>query len=762
MESDDPRRAHERQLNETSKPGRYGQAPGYGYPAYGYPSYGYPSYGYRGTPDTSTQQSLRDYLLILRERIWYIAVTFLVVVSATLLYTFSLTPVYQSTATVQVFRREATVMRVEQVVESGINSAEDLNTQVNILQSGLIIQKVFDRLTPEDRSRFLAPYLKPGEPAASALSLLKANRTITPQRLSLIVAIEFRHPDREMAAKIANLMADEYIAYNAHVQVDESMKAVVELEQRANEQRKRVDEIANQLQAYREKNNLVSLDQRKDIVTEKLKELNNYVTQSSSLLQDAETRWKLVETARQGGRNLLDLSFVASVPSVSQLQQQVANLTIDVAQLSQRYRARHPKMIEAVNTLEEARRQLQLAIATSVAQVESQYQTALQNYELARAALASQEADSLSLDRFGVEYSNLARDYEVNEKLLEQILERMRETSVSGTIESPNARMVDQAVPGGRPISPNYTLNLSLGMVGGLGLGLACAFFVAYVDDRIKNIYDVEGVLGLSLLSVIPHVRNLKKLEDVKGAVGSDPVGAIREAFATLYSALRLRDESKTARCILITSTISNEGKSFITSNLASTCASHGERVVVIDCDLRRPAINRAFHLENLMGLIDICSGQAQLDDVIVRSVQPNLDIIPTGGRAKNPTQILNSREFATTLSELKKRYDRVFIDTPPIGIVSDALIVLPLVDGSIYAVYFNKTKRKVAQYCVHRLLESNVPNFGAVLDGLVGGFSGYYTSSQLYRGKKDYLASNDANNGEGRHSENANGSKLR
>lgn len=440
--------------NGIEGPGQNGNAHN---PSYGYPSYGYSGYGYPGSAQPGNQQGIREYLLILRERIWYIIVVFLVVVSLTLVYTFALTPVYQSTATVQVFRREATVMRVQQVVDSGINTAEDLNTQVNILQSTLMAQKVSDRLTVDDKTRFAAPYLKAGMPPPSVISLLKANRTITPQRLSLIVAIDFRHPDRDIAAKVANLFADEFVAYNAHLEVDESMKAVVELEQRANEQRKRVDEIANQLQAYREKNNLVSLDQRKDIVTEKLKELNSYVTQSSSVLQDAETRWKQVSSARQSGGNLLTLSFIAAVPAVSQLQQQVANLTITVAQLSQRYRAMHPTMFEAVHTLGEAQRQLQLAIATSVAQVESQYQTALQNYSFARAALASQEADSLSLDRFGVEYSNLERDYEVNEKLLEQILERMRETSVSGTIESPNARIVDKAASGVRPVSPKLS-----------------------------------------------------------------------------------------------------------------------------------------------------------------------------------------------------------------------------------------------------------------------------------------------------------------
>ena len=225
---------------------------------------------------------------------------------------------------------------------------------------------------------------------------------------------------------------------------------------RANEQRKKVDDIAAELQAYREKNNLVSLDQRKDIVTEKLKELSAYVTQNSSALQAAETRWKQVAACKERGDDLLTLPFIATVPAVSQLQQQVATQKIAVAQLSKRYRAKHPTMQQAANSLNEAQSELKHAIDTSTAQIEADYQTALQNYSKAQGALVAQENDSLKLDRFGLEYTNLERDYEVNEKLLEHILERMRETSMSSTVENQNARIIDRAVPGGRPVSPNY------------------------------------------------------------------------------------------------------------------------------------------------------------------------------------------------------------------------------------------------------------------------------------------------------------------
>ena len=730
---------------------QYGYAANYGAPAPdgygGYGGYG----GYPGYSETTVQRSLQDYLLILRERIWYIVAAFLVVFAGAAVYTYTLTPVYQSSSTVEIFRRNPTVMQVQQVMDSEVRSVEDINTQVNILKSTAIMQRVADKLTGDDLQRFLAPYEKKDRPTPSVLRILELNREIIPQRLSLIVSLQYRHPNPEIAAKVANLFADEYITYSAHVRVDESLKAVVELEQRATEQRKKVDDIARALQAYREKNNLVSLDQRKDISTETLKELNLRVAQGASTLQEAETRWKQILDARQRGADLLTLSAIASDPTVTDLQRQAAAAKIAVTQLSERYRPKHPKMIEAVNALSEVQKQLGRAVDTAAAQVEANYQAALQNYAQARAALAAQETSSLSVDRLGVEYSNMERDYSVNEKILENTLSRMRETSMSSTVETQNSRLVDRAVPGLKPVSPNYLLNLGIGAIGGLGFGLALAFFVAYADDRVKSAYDIEAVVGLPLLAIVPKFKK-------PGAAGDDRTGApfvppdepeIAEAFSTLYSSLRLKDESKKAQCIVITSTVPGEGKSFITRNLALTFASHGERVLLVDCDLRRPVVHRAFHVENLKGVIDICTSDTSLDDVIIRSVQPNLDVLPSGGRSKNPAQNLTSKNFEVMLAELRKRYDRIFIDTPPVALVSDAFVILPLADGSIYSIYFNKVRRKAAQFCVQRLTEISVPHFGAVLNGLDQNIGGYYYQHYYDKSYKQYyVTAND--DGEG------------
>jgi capsular exopolysaccharide synthesis family protein len=374
----------------------------------------------------------------------------------------------------------------------------------------------------------------------------------------------------------------------------------------------------------------------------------------------------------------------------------------------------------------------------------------LGTYEQARQELGKRTEESLQLDRAALEYNNKERELKTNEQILQTIVGRSRETSMTSSIAAQNARIVDRAAPSpeNKPISPNVALNLGLGVVGGLGLGLAFAFFVAFIDDRVKSSFDIEGVVGLPLIGVIPQIKRMDQTDKAQIVVNNAD-RQVAESFLTLHSSLRLKDESKNAKCILTTSTIPGEGKSFTTTNLALTFAAHGEKVVVIDCDLRKPNIHKSFNLENLKGIIDVCAGKATIDEVTIRNVHPNFDIIPAGGRAKNPTQILNSKGFEVMLSDLRKRYDRIFIDTPPLAAVSDALIILPLVDGSIFTIYFNKVRRKAAQFAAKRLLEANVPNFGAVLNGLNLAVSGYYYAQYYDKSYKDYYVVMAKNEGE-------------
>ena len=690
-------------------------------------------------PEPPPSNFLRNTWLMVLERKWYALTVFVIVFLVAVTYTFLATPIYSGSVSIQVLKHGPQILRGADVVESSVTTDTDFNTQIKVLESIAIVQNVASRLTPEELKLLSDPYKSSSNEPPSAVGIIFDHRKIMPQRLSLITIIQYQHPNPKMAARVANLLASEYIAYNSRVRIEESLKAVDDLKDRADQQRKRVDEIANALQSFRQRGNLISLMQSKDIVTEKLKALNMLTTQTNSRLKEAEVRWNQVSEWTKSGHDLAELPFIASQPKVSQLLLQVTTQSLALAQLQERYKDKHPRLIEATNGLAQTEQELKTALTIAASSIKSEYENARQNDDGARKALTDQEGRSLDLDKSSVEYENLNREFRVNEQLLESMMARMRETSVTSSIEMESARIIDRAFEPTKPVSPRVIFNLALGVFGGTILGFSFAFLIAQIDDKIKTPFDVETLVGLPLLGLIPRTEKMEQ-PDKAQIVSNGTDRMVTEAFLSLYSTLRVNDESRNAKLIMVTSTVPGEGKSFVATNLALTFAAQGQRTILIDCDLRKPNIERSFRLNVSKGLVNYCAAAAALEEIIVKSVHPNLDVITVGGRAKNPIHLLNSKEFEDMVGELGKRYDRILFDTPPLGAVSDALNILPLMDGAIYTIRFNGAKRGAVQRCVQRLRSANVPIFGAVMNDMKAGLTGAYyymdTSSKAF---KDY-----------------------
>jgi capsular exopolysaccharide synthesis family protein len=719
------------------------QTPQYGYGQPGYGNYGgyggYGAYGYPGAGGEETvQRQFRDYVLILRERKYYIITVFLLVFASAALFTFSRTKLYQSSASVQLQRRDSVVLQVQNVQESEIRSAEDLNTQVQLLSSRRIIDAVAAALKGDDRNRFLAPYQRPDAQPVDVARVLELNRKIVPVRLTLLIWVQYTHPDPEIAAKVANSFVVEFIGQKARERMNVTLSAVEELKLEVEKQRTKVERLALALQKYREDHGMNSLVERQDIVTDRLKKLNLDAIETNAMRRSAELRWNQVRERQTSGGDLLSIDFIANFPSVAEQRTKLAEQNVEISRLRDRYGEAHPTMQEAQRKLASIRAELNASIASAAATVDSAYQTALRRDNEVRTDLAKAETESIELNRAAVSYKNASTEHEIENQQLSKMAIRIGETTISSSFESNQVLPVDRAEPGRRPIYPNTTLNLALGVLGGIGLGLAVAFFVAYIDDRVKSAYDIEGVVGLPLIGIIPEIDKMERSE--RAQIADNHLDRrVAEAFYALHASLQLKNESKNAQCFLVTSTVPGEGKSFTSCNLAITFASHGERTVILDCDLRKPTIHRLLNTENPKGIIDYCSDNARLDEIIAKNVKPNLDVISSGGRAKSPTQMLNSKAFETMIAELRKRYDRVLIDTPPLAAVTDALIVLPLVDASIYTIFFNKVRRKAAQFCAKQMQEANIPCCGAVLNGLNLDISGYYYAQYYDKSYQSY-----------------------
>ena len=721
--------------------GSYGGYGGYGGYGYSDGSYSGPGYGAGGPP----QRSFKDYALMFRERVWYLIVVFFIIFSGSILYTFNKTKVYTAVAMVQLLRDDPSAMASAEMEPNQIRTAEDLNTQISVLNSGTIIKGVERRLQDDERERFMAPYtdaLSFTGPLSPA-ELLGRNRKVMPQRMSLMIGVGYTHPDPIIAARVANLFADEFINYNLNLNVSGSMKAVEDLRIRADQQKERVEDLELKLAEYREQNNAVSLDSSENIASTQLARLNEIKLNTKNLNDNLETRWNLVESYRREGKNLWELSFVAEQSRVSNLLERMSGTKIQISSLSKRYREKHPVMIQQLQTLRESEAELALAVANSVDKLDAGYAESKSNFELASQRLAEKELELIQLSKTRVEYSSLEREMNVQQGFLMALVSRMAQENAAVNLKNPNSRVIDEALPPLRHSSPNIVMNLAAGFLGGLAAGVGLIFVVSFLDDRVKSAFDIEGAIGLSMLGVVPRIKKLDSSSKAQ-AVASNVDRHVTESFRSIHSALKLSDESKNAKVIVTTSTVPGEGKSFISSNLALTFANHGERTLLLDGDLRLPNVARSLQLENEYGLLDHIAKGVSLDEVIMTEVYPNLDVLPSGGKSKNPTQVLNSAKFEAMLAELRDRYDRIVIDSPPLAAVSDVLNLLPLVDGVLYVIKFNTVKRKTAVQNVRRLWESNTPVFGAILNNISSTLASYYYSSYSDKAYQDYYIRQD------------------
>ena len=728
--------------------GGYGGYGSGGYGGYGSGSYGSYGYGGGGGGGNGPTRSFKDYVQIFQERIWYLVVTFFIIFSGSILYTFNKTKVYTAVAQVQLFRDDSSALgNTVEMEQNQIRTAEDLNTQISLLESITIIQAVEQRMQEDLRARFMAPY-------ADAFSLsgpltpteiLMRNRKIQPRRMSLMIGVAFSHPDPIIASEIANFFANEFIDYNLKLNIDASMKAVEDLRIRADQQKDRVEELDLKLSEYREANNAVSLDNQENIAGVQLARLNEIKLTNKNVYDQLETKWNLISSYRREVRNLWELSFVADQPRVSGLLERISSTRIQISSLSKRYREKHPAMIQVLQTLQEAELELGSAVKNAVDKIYADFTEAKSNFEVSSRRLAEKEKELIDLSKTRVEYSSLLRDLEVQHNFFNALNQRMTTEKAQVNLKNPNARVVDQAFPPpeDEPSSPNIVMNLAAGFFGGIATGFGLIFVIAFMDDRVKSAFDIEGTIGLPLLGVIPRIKKLDA-ESKAQAVASNVDRHVTETFRTIYSSIKLNEGSKNSKIILSTSTVPAEGKSFVSTNLGLTFASHGEKTLLVDADLRLPSIARTLQLENSEGVIDHVENDATLDDLIIKDVYPNIDVLPSGGKSKSPTQVLGSAKFETMFSELRERYDRIVVDSPPLAAVSDALNLLRLVDGVVYVIKYNTVKRRTASVNVRRLWESDTPIFGALLNNISATHSSYYYSQYSDKAYRDYYISRD------------------
>ena len=721
--------------------------------AYGYGSGGY---GYGGGNSAGgggaaerPNRTFRDYMMILRERWAYIVITAFIILAGVILYTLRVTPIYMSMARVQILRDADVAIDGPGSTEKSRNftilSMEDFNTQVKILESNEIIRAVKSRMKEDEIVRFMAPYndMFTLGPRKTEEELLAENRTIAPERMSLIIRIVFEHPDPDMAATIANLFAQEYLNYTHHTRVQKILDSIDELRIKVAQQEAKVKELDKRLVEYREQYKAISLENLDDVDRNELRDLNTILTSDKRAFDSASTQWNLVQEFKREGKPLTDLPFIAELPQISKLLTDRSTQQVFVASSEKRYKEKHPRMIEARKALDQLNKEIDVAVGSAEQKVQAAYEAARQNYEQSQKRLLEKKEEILDLGRKAIVYKSIEREKQVAESMHAGLIASMNVRLAQVNLINEGANIIDKASPAIRPVSPNIPLNIILGIFGSLAGGVLVAFIVAFMDDRAKSAYDIESVVGLPLLGVIPRIRKLNSSEKAQVAV-SNADRATTEAFRSLHSILKVNTIAKDSKVLLFTSTTPSEGKSFVVTNLALMCAMHGEKTIIIDADLRLPAMAKILGIESQNGVVSHIEDGKPIEECVIKDYYPNLDVLPCEKRSQNPTQALGSEEFISMLAKFREQYDRVFIDSPPVGAVSDAIALLPYVDGVVYIVKFNSVSRKAIQKNIRRLMVSNVPIVGAIMNMVPQGAASGYNLNYYDKSYQNYYTSQD------------------
>ncbi len=695
------------------------------------------------------RRSLRDYYVILRERLWIALPVAVLTALGVGYYQADVPRMYSSTATMQ-FERPDRVVLNEQVVDNSVRSDVDLNTYLQILRSGRLRSMVAQSLTADQIKLLQRPYLKDLAPGTNPPSVggLLGNMEPLSIRNSYMITITVTNRDAEGAALLANLYVDQFMRYLMEKTGGQNEFAVDYLKSRAEELRKESEAAEGKLQEYRRKNNLVSLDSSMNIVGERLRSINATLTTARLSRIDTETLLAQIDQMQKSGGSLLEIGYISSYGSIPTLKAQLADLNKQQSILSERYLERHPKMIDLANSIQVVTEQLNNNIEQSIADLRTQYVKLKDTEASYQKEYHDAEKDQLRLGELSVDFKSLENQAQVAKNNYIQILDRLNQTTTTKNLENIPVKPLDRALPPSAPYSPNIAsivktcVGLGVLVFAGVAIGLS------FLDDRVKSAWDIEGFIGANLLGIIPELGDVPDAEK-HSLVNSNKTSPGTEAFLSVYSAVKIHSKLDFPKSILVTSTIPGEGKTMISCNVAAAFARHGKRVLLMDCDMRRPMLHRHFKLTNEAGLITWFEAGAKIPadpvgepSLGLTKVDENLYLLRSGGRSKSPTELLENPVFGQFIEAMKQHFDLVVVDSPPMGAVTDSLLIAERTDEVIYVCRFNRAYRKHIRLYIQQLKESKNELLGIVLNGLSARRIEYYSNYRYYRSYKKYYGS--------------------
>jgi capsular exopolysaccharide synthesis family protein len=726
----------------------------------------------------ATDFNLGEWLRVLRRRWLLLACTAAVGLAASAVHYVMTPPLYQATAVLQIERRSLTPLVGSQTpwLEDWWNM-EYYPTQYKLLESRGLAERVVRNLRlAED------PFFNPGgavRVAAGAPTAeqdlamlggladgLRGGLSVEPIRTTQLVALTYRSTNPEFAARAVNGFADAFIDWGIENRSTTAGNASSFLSSQIDTLKKEIQAKESQLQTVSRTSDIVQLDSGSNVTMQRLEALNKSY---SDALRD-----RIEKEARYRELMAMPKEAVAESQSdglVTDLKRKQLDLEREYEIGLKTYKKDFPKMIELQAAIEKGRQHLAGVVEEMVDKARksaaAEYQTAVRQEKALEQEMRGLKSEVLDESSATVEYHNLNLEVETRRNLLDEVLKAQSETEVTarlqGTRES-NIRVVDRALVPGGPSSPNLKQDLSSGLLLGLLAGLGLVLLLEYLDRTVKTSEQVERLLGLPTLAVIPDISDVgssyggyrsyggygygipsaagtggrgkgarRWLEKKKGDSPSrielvpheGPRLAVSEAYRSLRTALLLSSAHE-LRVVAVTSAVASEGKSATATNLAVVMAQLGRRVLLVDADLRKPRLHEVLKVSNRAGLVSFLTGGSDFDGVVWGTAVQNLSVIPSGPLPPNPSELLASERMRDLVATARARFDFVVIDTPPLLPVTDAILVGDQVDGVTLCLRAGKVTRDEARTCLDRLKLAGIKILGVVLNRHTTGQGGY------------------------------------
>ena len=676
-----------------------------------------------------TAANFKRYYYLILGRLWLILLIIAVGVGGTWAWLQRQPFIYASTATILVEQPERRVIKMERVENEKLESAEFvLLTAAQMLKSkelmlraakALSLNKHFDLgWRKSDGSKF----------TLDEVARILGNRVETKlRRLTRLIDVTAEDSDPKRAQMIAEAVATEFLKYSYEQNASLSRAANEFLYQEADRLKSKLNESEQKLQKYRMENHAVSLEDKQNIIVDKLKEINSQAAQAKEdrlrLEADLE-QIKRIEPSNT--EELIRIESVAKLPQVAEIRLQIVQAESELAVLSKRYLPLHPKYVGTVTQISNLKQSLADVVAKAGDSITKRYQAAVDTERKFDVTLKQQEQIALALNSIAIPYNVLAREVASDRSMYDAVITRLHETTITQSLDTTPFRIVEQPQIGIKPVKPNRPKILIVAFFLSFAAGIGVVLALDSIDATFRSVDEVEKNLGLPVIAAVPDAASLKS----HNLLVSHPKTGQAESFRTLAASLIRIGPEENRRTFLFTSAVSSEGKTFNAVHCATAFAQNGFKTILVDADLRRPQLHSELlnGKSEYLGLSDYLSELTTLQQAIAPTRIDNLDLIPAGRYCPKPMMVLSSPTLPALIKRLLNDYDRVIVDSAPVNIVSDTLLMAKYFSGVCLVVRNRKTPRPAAERAVRLLEQSSANIVGTILNRLPRGHgAGYY-----------------------------------